>query len=107
MDEKALGQAFSRLTYRANYRDHLINVKMDTSKVTRPFLTVEPENNAKLLETRGGEVSRWQGDLILGQILHDLLHPLNVLGELGIICLISLLDLFCFPVKTPFHHSLI
>lgn len=101
MGEKALGQGFSRLTYRANYRDHLINVKMDTFTVTRPILTVEPENNAKLLETRGSEVSRWQGDLVLGQILHDLLDPLNVLGELGIVCLVSLLDLFYFLVKTP------
>lgn len=57
---------------------------------------MEPEHNAKFLETKGCEISGWQGDLVLGQILHDLLDPLSILRELGIVCLVSLLNLLYF-----------
>jgi len=66
---------------------------------------VEPKHNAKFLETKGCEISGWQGDLVLGQILHDLLDPLSILRELGIVCLVSLLNLLYFSCH--YMHTLL
>lgn len=83
-----------KVAYHAKYRDHLDKVRIIGNKCESMTLTMEAENNAKLLETRWGKVSRRQGDCVLGQISHDVLDPLSILGELGIVCLVSLHDLF-------------
>jgi hypothetical protein len=69
--------------------------------IVKVALTVETEDNAKLLETSRREITRCQGDLVLGQILHDLLDPLNIFRELGIVRLVSLDDLFYSNVNGP------
>lgn len=85
--------------YRADYRNHLDCVSFDRVIVRVKALTMEAEHNAQLLEARRSEHSGWQGNLVLGQVLHDILDTIHVLGELLVVCLISLLDLLCFCVN--------
>jgi hypothetical protein len=60
---------------------------------------VEAEHNTQLLEPRRSEQSGWQRNLVLGQVLHDVLNTVHILGELLVVGLVSLLDLLCFCVN--------
>lgn len=57
---------------------------------------MEAEHNAQLLEASRSEQSRWQCNLVLGQVLHNILNTVHILGELLVVSLVSLLDLPCF-----------
>jgi hypothetical protein len=57
---------------------------------------MEAEQDTELLEASRSEHTRWQCNLVLGQVLHDLLDTIRVIGEFLVVSLISLLDLFCF-----------
>lgn len=60
---------------------------------------MKAEHNTKLLESSWSQPSTWQLNLILCQVLHDFLDLLDIFGELGVIGLVSLRNLFYFAVS--------
>lgn len=87
---------------------HIINATCQNSVSTsvicskdggEAFLTVESKENSKLLESSWSQLARGHRDRGFRQVFDDLLDSVRVLGEFSIVCLVSLLDLFCFGVS--------
>lgn len=60
---------------------------------------MEAKYNSKLLESSWGEPARGQGNLVCRQVTHDFPDALDILWELGIVCLVPLQDLLCSGVS--------
>lgn len=58
------------------------------------LLTVHAKQDTQLLEALWRKLSSWDFDIIRLEILHNPFHARDVFRELGVISLVSLLDLF-------------
>ena len=61
--------------------------------------TVHSEHDTKLLDAFWGQSPRRHSDAVLFQVLNESLDSLNVLRKLGIVCIVSLLDLLFFELE--------
>jgi hypothetical protein len=60
---------------------------------------VHSEHDTKLLDTLWCQSARGHGDTVLFQVLDESLDLINVFRKLGIVCIVSLLDLLFFELE--------
>jgi hypothetical protein len=66
---------------------------------------VHSEHDTKLLDTLWCQSARGHGDTALFQVLDESLDSINVFRKLGIVCIVSLLDLLFFELDGNRHAN--